>query len=168
MEQAKKVVRRDAMFAEPGCAQAPSRARARVVYKRGDKSPDSNLTDKPRVRAPAREGAASCGQGERAKDCLDEKVFRPWRIKTFGGDFNPIRVAVDEAVREFGSPKDTNLWLWYAYRIGLDNFRDRYFEQKSKIKDWQHRGFRVRHLASAFHAKLKRCYREMYPEGGLQ
>ena len=102
------------MRAEASCEHPASRARARVVYIRGDKSPNNNLLDKPRVRAPAREGGCGYAQDGRAKPSPEDGIFRAWRIRKFGGDFNPVKVAVDGAVRDFGSPKDTNLWLWYA------------------------------------------------------
>ena len=50
------------------------------------------------ARARVREGRA-------AIRCR-EAYFRAWRIAKFGGDFDPIRVAVDEAVAAFSSEKD--------------------------------------------------------------
>ena len=34
-----------------------------------------------------------------------EAYFRAWRTATFGGDFDPVRVAVDEAVAAFSCGK---------------------------------------------------------------
>ena len=47
-----------------------------------------------------------------------ESYFRAWRVAKFGGDFDPIRVAVDEAAMAFSSGKsekgkasDRRVWL---------------------------------------------------------
>ena len=55
-----------------------------------------------------------------------EAYFRAWREAKFGGDFDPIAVAVDEAVAAFSSGKgadgqavDRAVWLKIANRAGL-------------------------------------------------
>ena len=55
-----------------------------------------------------------------------EAYFRAWREAKFGGDFDPIAVAVDEAVAAFsfhkgeaGREKDRGVWLKIANRAGL-------------------------------------------------
>ena len=60
-----------------------------------------------------------------------EAYFRAWRTATFGGDFDPVRVAVDEAVAAFSCGKlpagrdwDRREWLKIANRVGVENFRD--------------------------------------------
>ena len=66
-----------------------------------------------------------------------EAYFRAWRVAKFGGDFDPIRVAVDEAVVAFssgngekGKSSDRRVWLKIANRVGLNGFLDA-FEQKA-------------------------------------
>ena len=84
----------------------PSRARtlARVVRPTGILN--ESLIDIPGARARVR-----------AK-CAD---FTAWRVKTFGGDFDPVREAVEDAVAEFSdkqAARDRSLWLKIANAIG--------------------------------------------------
>ena len=64
----------------------PSRARthARVVRPTGILK--ESLLDLPGARARVREESAD---------------FTAWRVKTFGGDFDPVREAVEDALAEF-------------------------------------------------------------------
>jgi hypothetical protein len=71
-----------------------------------------------------------------------------------------VKVAVEEAVRDFGSAKDFTLWAWYANRIGVNNFLELYFEQKSIMREC-----RLRNPAAAFHARLKRFYAAITQKG---
>ena len=64
-----------------------------------------------------------------------------------------MKVAVEEATKDFGSAKDFTLWAWYANRIGVNSFLELYFEQKSIL-----RACRLRNPAAAFHMRLKRFY----------
>ena len=64
-----------------------------------------------------------------------------------------MKVAVGEAVRDFGRPEDFTLWAWCANRIGVNSFLELYFEQKSIMREC-----RLRSPAAAFHARLKRFY----------
>ena len=66
-----------------------------------------------------------------------ESYFRAWRVAKFGGDFDPIRVAVDEAAMAFSSGKsekgkasDRRVWLKIANRVGLSGFLDA-FDQRA-------------------------------------
>ena len=70
-----------------------------------------------------------------------ESYFRAWRVAKFGGDFDPIRVAVDEAAMAFlsgksekGKASDRRVWLKIANRVGLSGFLDA-FEQKAIMRD---------------------------------
>ena len=65
----------------------PPRARTRVVCHTGVLN--EPLRAIPRVRAGAREEGAT------------RAALAVWRTRTFGGDFDPVRVAVDEAVSAF-------------------------------------------------------------------
>ena len=67
-----------------------------------------------------------------------------------------MKVAVEEAVRDFGRPEDFTLWAWYANRIGVNSFVELYFEQKSTMRE-----SRLRSPAAAFHKRLKRFYAAM-------
>ena len=93
---------------------------------------------------------------------IPEEFVAAWRERIFANGLeDPVKVAVEEAVRDFGSAKDFTLWAWYANRIGVNNFLELYFEQKSIMRDC-----RLRNPAAAFHARLKRFYAAMMPKGG--
>ena len=85
---------------------------------------------------------------------IPEEFVAAWRERIFANGLeDPVKVAVEEAVRDFGSAKDFTLWAWYANRIGVNNFLELYFEQKSIMREC-----RLRNPAAAFHARLKRFY----------
>ena len=112
------------------------------------------LSDHARVRAKAR----------RRK--FTEAEVAAWRERIFAdGLEDPVKVAVEEAVKDFGQPEDFTLWAWYANRIGVNSFLELYFEQKSIMREC-----RLRNPASAFHARLKRFYAAYFgaKEGGAR
>ena len=83
-----------------------------------------------------------------------EAEVAAWRERIFSDRLeDPVKVAVEEAVRDFGRPEDFTLWAWYANRIGVNSFLELYFEQKSIMREC-----RLRSPAAAFHARLKRFY----------
>jgi len=94
---------------------------------------------------------------------IPDEVVAAWRERIFAdGLEDPVKVAVGEAVRDFGRPEDFTLWAWYANRIGVNSFLELYFEQKSVM-----RKCRLRSPVRAFHARLKRFYAAYFgPEGG--
>ncbi len=64
--------------------------------------------------------------------------YKRWRKKHFGGDFDPIAVAVDEAVRAFsrkGPERDRAVWLRVANQIGEVAFRDKMRQMLSLIRE---------------------------------
>ena len=86
-----------------------------------------------------------------------------WRERIFAnGIEDPVKVAVEEAVKDFGSQKDFTLWAWYANRIGVNSFLELYFEQKSIMQTCT-----LRNPAAAFHARLKRFYAALKEGGAL-
>ena len=66
---------------------------------------------------------------------------------------DPVKVAVEEAVKDFGAGEDFAIWAWYANRIGVNSFLELYFEQKSVMEEST-----LRNPAAAFHKRLKRFY----------
>ena len=64
-----------------------------------------------------------------------------------------MKVAVEEAVKDFGGAEDFTIWAWYANRIGVNSFLELYFEQKSIMRTCA-----LRSPAAAFHMRLKRFY----------
>ena len=121
----------------------PSRARTRT---RGMSYGDINnipLSVIPRAYAHARE--------ENGKP---SEVLAQWRTKKFGGDFDPVRVAVDEAVSMFSSRQpedDRRIWLKIANEIGYEAFRDLYLEQCAIMRECK-----LRNPAAAFQNRLNR------------
>ena len=129
----------------------PSRARthARVVRPTGILN--ESLIDIPGARARVRTKSAD---------------FTAWRVKTFGGDFDPVREAVEDAVAEFSdkqAARDRSLWLKIANAIGCEAFRDLYFEQLSIM-----RGCRLRNPSAAFQKRLNRYTGHKAQKGGAQ
>ena len=99
-----------------------------------------------------------------------EAYFRAWRIAKFGGDFDPIRVAVDEAVAAFsfykddaGRESDRSLWLKIANRIGLDAFLDAFDQKASEIEELERDQRRLRLPAASFQKMLNKRFPK---EGG--
>ena len=86
-----------------------------------------------------------------------------WRERIFAnGTEDPVKVAVEEAVKDFGSQKDFTIWAWYANRIGVNSFLELYFEQKSVMRTCT-----LRNPAAAFHMRLKRFYAALKEGGAL-
>ena len=83
-----------------------------------------------------------------------EAEVAAWRERIFGEAMeDPVKVAVGEAVRDFGRPDDFTLWAWYANRIVVNSVLELYFEQKSIMRTCA-----LRSPAAAFHMRLKRFY----------
>ena len=127
-------------------------SRAHAVYRaHAVKSDDSQTIRQTRVlKEPilARPRARTRGPQLLAK-------FKAWRIKTFGGDFDPVAVAVDEAVAAFSTKQpddDRALWLKIANRIGVGAFRELMSFQISRTSECQggRRPKPLRNPASAF------------------
>ena len=131
-------------------SQDASRARthARVVRPTGILK--ESLIDLP--GAHAREGAPmhahACVHAHESRD------FAAWRVKTFGGDFDPVREAVEDAVTAFSdrqASRDRSLWLKVANEIGYEAFRDLYLEQCAIMRE-----YKLRNPSAAFQNRLNR------------
>ena len=110
--------------------------------------------------APVREKDAQVrvGKGRRP---FTEAEIAAWRERVFGSTVeDPVKFAVEEAVKLFGRTDDFTIWAWYANRIGVNNFLELYFELDSIM-----RTSTLRNPAAAFHIRLKRLYAAMQ-EGG--
>ena len=88
--------------------------------------------------------------------------FRAWRNAVWGGNFDPIAVAVDEAVSAFSSSRseadrqtDRSLWLKIANRIGLDAFLDAFDQKRSEMANSRRR---LRNPAASFQKLLNRRF----------
>ena len=126
-----------------------SRTRARLVCSghtpTGTNILSEPLSDHAHARARAR------------RRQFTEAEVAAWRERIFANGLeDPVKVAVEEAVRDFGRPEDFTIWAWYANRIGVNSFVELYFEQKSTMRE-----SRLRSPAAAFHKRLKRFYAAM-------
>ena len=135
----------------------PSRAHTRT---RGMSYGDINnipLVVIPRACAHAREAGGKPHS---------EAALTQWRTNTFGGDFDPVRVAVDEAVSMFSSRQpedDRRIWLKIANEIGYEAFRDLYLEQCAIMRECK-----LRNPASAFQNRLNRYTGHNSGKGGAR
>lgn len=94
-----------------------------------------------------------------------EAYFKAWREAKFGGDFDPVSMAVEEAVAEFSSGKsaagvavDRALWLKIANRVGFENFLDALDQKKSEIRELEAQGKRLLTPAASFQKLLNRRF----------
>jgi hypothetical protein len=119
-----------------------------MTYADGDiNSPNGSLSDHARTRG-----------GKRRP--FTEAEVAAWRKRIFAETMDdPVKVAVEEAVKMFGASGDFTIWAWYANRIGVNNFLELYFEQLSVM-----RHSTLRNPASAFHMRLKRLYSARFPQ----
>lgn len=128
------------------------RAARGMTYADGDvNSLNGSLADHARTRDARRRP-------------FTEAEVAAWRKRIFAETMDdPVKVAVEEAVKLFGSSDDFTIWVWYANRIGVNNFLELYFEQRSVM-----RYSTLRNPAAAFHMRLKRFYNVRFPkaEGG--
>jgi hypothetical protein len=133
----------------------PSRARTRT---RGMSYGDINyipLTVIPCARAHVREDAVT----------RSESALAEWRTKTFGGNFDPVRAVVEDAVAEFSNRQpedDRSIWLKIANEIGYEAFRDLYLEQLSIMRE-----YKLRNPSAAFQNRLNRYTGHSAKKGGV-
>ena len=102
------------------------------------------------------------GIGDRAA------YFKAWRTAKFGGDFDPVSAAVDEAATAFPGDhpdQDRRVWLKIANRVGADAFMDAVWQKAAEIRESESRGGRLRNKAAAFQQLLNRRFPR---EGGAK
>ena len=94
-----------------------------------------------------------------------EAYFKAWREAKFGGDFDPVSVAVDEAVSEFspgksaaGKAVDRALWLKIANRVGFEKFLDALDQKRAEIRELEAQGKRLLSPAASFQKLLNRRF----------
>ena len=94
-----------------------------------------------------------------------EAYFRAWRMAKFGGDFDPIRVAVEEAVAAFSSGKgekgktsDRGVWLKIANRVGQSGFLDAFEQKASEMRNLEHEGRHLWNPAASFQKLLNKRF----------
>ena len=153
------------------CSQAASnvmhsqpRARTRVVC------PPCSHTEILKESSCSRTTRTRTRKGGKSPIRNRDAYFRAWRDASFGGDFDPVRVAVDEAVSAFSTRQpdsDRAIWLKVANEIGYAAFLELYHEQKSILDDCRARGNPLRHPAAAFQKRLNRYTGHGKQKGGV-
>ena len=134
------------------CVHNSNPSRAHAVYRaHAVKSDDSQTIRQTRVL----DEPISAGPRARARGPRLLEQFKAWRIKTFGGDFDPVAAAVDEAVRKISTRQpetDRAIWLKIANRIGAEAFRDLMHFQLGRTSECQggRRPKPLRNPSSAF------------------
>ena len=89
---------------------------------------------------------------------VNEAALAAWRMRTFGGDIDPVRAAVDDAVAAFSKrqPEDDRaLWLKIANAIGWERFLEEYYGVLSIMGDCARRHRPLRNPAAVFHRRLQ-------------
>ena len=111
-----------------GVMNTPPRARTRVVCppcSHTEILKESLCSHTTGARTRVREGGKAPIR-DRAPIRDKAAYFKAWRTAKFGGDFDPVSVAVDEAVAAFSSRQpetDRRIWLSVANEIGCEAFR---------------------------------------------
>lgn len=98
-----------------------------------------------------------------------EAALAAWRMRHFGGNFDPVRVAVDDAVSAFSGRQpraDRLIWLKVCNEIGFEAFLEVFFEQLSAARDARARHRPIRNLAAAFQRRLNRYTGHHAKKGG--
>ena len=121
------------------------------------------------VRTRERSAAADCRTSNEQSwresiRTRDDANFAAWRTKTFGGDFDPVREAVEDAVTafsDFQASRDRSLWLKIANEIGYEAFRDLYLEQCAIMRE-----YKLRNPSAAFQNRLNRYTGHNSGKGG--
>ena len=132
-------------------------ARKRVVCHTGVNE-DNPFIAIPRTR-----------EGAHARDVRSKAALAAWRVKTFGGNYDPVRAVVDEAVAAFSSRQpevDRAIWLKVANEIGFSAFKEKVVEMERIVVDCIERGNPLRNPAAAFQARLNRYTGHGKQKGG--
>ena len=96
----------------------------------------------------------------------ENRDFAAWRVKMFGGDFDPVREAVEDAVTAFSdrqASRDRSLWLKVANEIGYEIFRDLYLEQCAIMRECK-----LHNPSAAFQNRLNRYTGHNSGKGGAR
>ena len=150
---------------------APALACARVdcVQYSRQTSSQSGFINKPISSQTT--GAGACVREGNAKVRNPAAYFKAWREAKWGGNFDPVRVAVDEAVAAFSSGKsaeaqesDRRIWLKIANRIGFESFLDALDQKSAEIREVNQRGRSLRDPAASFQKLLNK----RFPKGGAK
>jgi hypothetical protein len=169
MRKRNETMQAEQVVNKPGAAW---RARVDCVHS-SQSSSQTGFIDKP-ISSQTTGASARTREGRAAIRCR-EAYFRAWRIAKFGGDFDPIAVAVDEAVAAFSSGKgadgqavDRAVWLKIANRAGLSGFIDAFDQKASELHQLALQGRRLWNPAASFQKLLNKCFPKPEEKGGAR
>ena len=142
---------------------AASCARVDCVQYSRQTSSQSGFIDKP-ISSQTTPAGARVREGRRSVANPDA-YFKAWREAKWGGNFDPVRAAVEEAVAAFSSGKsaeaqenDRCIWLKIANRVGFESFLDALDQKSAEIREDQQRGKRLRDPAASFQKLLNKRF----------
>ena len=131
--------------ADSGVIHSPQSSRARMHARVVDRRDIKDI--------PCSQTARACAR-TRTRVENPAAYFKAWRMAKWGGDFDPVLAAVEEAVASFSTKNpdaDRRIWLKIANRVGAEAFMDAVWQKQSEIG---HDRTCLRDSASAFQALL--------------
>ena len=135
--------------ADSGVIHNPQSSRAHTYAREVDRRDIKDIPCSQTARACAR--TCTCVENPAA-------YFKAWRTAKWGGDFDPVLAAVEEAVTSFSTRNpdaDRRIWLKIANRVGADAFMDAVWQKQSEIGNDR---TCLRDPASAFQALLNKRF----------
>ncbi len=127
-----------------------SRARGRTGSHTGNVNPLMESYDSRPRKARTRKRT-------HARGSKPPEQFEQWRRRKFGGDFDPVLDAVNEAVAKFGGgnpDRDHRIWLTVANRIGADEFRRKIADMDALIESYRQSNTTIGNKAKVFQSLL--------------
>ena len=113
--------------AAPGVINNPGSSRARTHARVVDRRDIKDI--------PCSQTARACAH-TRTRVENPAAYFKAWRMAKWGGDFDPVLAAVEEAVSSFSTKNpdaDRRIWLKIANRVGAEAFMDAVWQKRSEI-----------------------------------
>ena len=135
--------------AVPGVMHSPDAPRARTYAREVDRRDIKDI--------PCSQTARACAR-TRTRVENPAAYFKAWRTAKWGGDFDPVLAAVEEAVTSFSTRNpdaDRRIWLKIANRVGAEAFMDAVWQKQSEIGNDR---TCLRDPASAFQALLNKRF----------
>ena len=145
MKQQKNTAPGVGKAADSGVMHSPDASRARTYAREVDRRDIKDI--------PCSQTARACAR-TRTRVENPAAYFKAWRTAKWGGDFDPVLAAVEEAVSSFSTRNpdaDRRIWLKIANRVGAEAFMDAVWQKQSEIGNDR---TCLRDPASAFQALL--------------
>ena len=142
-------------LAVPEVMNSPDATRARTHARVVDRRDIKNI--------PCSQTARACTRTHTRVE-NPAAYFKAWRTAKWGGNFDPVLAAVEEAVSSFSTKNhnaDRRIWLKIANRVGAEAFMDAVWQKRSEIGN-DHTC--LRDPASAFQALLNGTFQGLSSE----